>query len=546
MQLLNLAQGSDEWKEVRLNHFTASEAPMMMGVSPHMSRDDLLKYKTTHEEAEISKFTQIVFDKGHEVEEKARAIAEHKMGEDLYPVTASLEIEGLSLLASFDGLTMNQDKSWEHKQWSIKKAELITTTGELEALHYWQLEHLMIVCKLDAILFVMSDGTENNWIDHIYHSVPERRARLLAGWQQFKADLEGYAPQTYQEKPVAAPVSDLPAIMYDLNGTSLTSNLPDFKAAAELLVADSKKPMVDDQDFANREQLVKKFKDAEDNIKVITGQVVGEIQDVDKFCKDLGQIGELIRQARINGQNAVKARKDEIKQEVVQRVKNEFFNYQKTLTERLNSRRLILASLSLPYVEFNALKAIKGKKTVKSLNEAANDALAAAKIEVNEYEALFIENIEIYTVAAEGYDFLFPDIERLLNNEADAFTALINVRISDHQEQERIKEQAVEDAKKKREETEQKEQHQEPCTTSHEPSCAQVFPVSSPTAAIPGPSAIINTNFIDMECKASLTGARDHAQLEYFFGAKTMAQIATDQHGNEYKIDVIVRRTEIK
>ena len=546
MQLLNLAQGTNEWKEVRLNHFTASEAPIMMGVSPYMSRDDLLKYKTTHEEAEISKFTQIVFDKGHEVEERARAIAEHKMGEDLYPVTASLEIEGLSLLSSYDGLTMAQDKSWEHKQWSIKKAELITTTGELEAFHYWQLEHQMIVAKLDAIWFVMSDGTENNWIDHIYHSVPERRARLLAGWQQFKIDLDGYAPQTYQEKLIGAPVSDLPAIIYNLNGTSLTSNLPDFKAAAELLVVDSKKVMVDDQDFADREQLVKKFKDAEANIKVITGQVVGEIQDVDKFCKELGQIGELIRQARINGQNAVKARKDEIKQEVVQRVKGEFFEHQRTLAEGLNSKELILAKLSLPYVEFNALKAIKGKKTVKSLNEAANDALATAKIEANEYEALFIANIEIYTIVAEGYDFLFPDIERLLNNEADAFKALINVRISDHQEQERIKEQAVKDAKKKREEKEKQEQRQEPCTTNHELSCTQKFPDTSPLEALPESPTTNNPGFTVMERRASLASVRDHVHLEYFFGAKTMAQIATDQNGNEYQVDVIVRRTALK
>ena len=546
MQLLNLAQGTDEWKEVRLNHFTASEAPIMMGVSPHMSRDDLLTYKTTHEEAEISKFTQIVFDKGHEVEEKARAIAERKLGEDLYPVTASLVVDGLSLLSSYDGLTMSQKQSWEHKQWNIKKAELITTTGELEAFHYWQLEHQMIVGKLTSIWFVMSDGTEDNWIGHIYHSIPGRRARLLAGWQQFKVDLEGYTPQTYQEKPIAAPISDLPAIMYDLNGTALTSNLPDFKAAAKLLVVDSKKEMVDDQDFADREKLVKKFKDAEDNIKVITGQVIGEIQDVDKFCKELKEVGELIRQARLNGEKAVEARKKEIKQKVVQRVKDEFLNHTQSIIAKFHAIEWLPVRLSLPRIEFNPLTAIKGKKTVKSLNEAANNALADAKIQATQYETLFLANIEIYKVEAEGYDFLFPDLERLINNKADAFTALINIRISDHKQQEEIKEKAVEDAKKKREQGSQQEPQQEPGTTNHELTCSHESAVISPLVSRPKPSTTNNIAFIDMERKASLTGARDHAQLEYFFGAKTMAQIATDQHGNEYKIDVIVRRTEIK
>ena len=76
MQILNLVQGSEEWKAVRLECFTASEAPIMMGASPYMSRDDLLKYKTTGDEQEISRFQQILFDKGHTLESNARPLAE--------------------------------------------------------------------------------------------------------------------------------------------------------------------------------------------------------------------------------------------------------------------------------------------------------------------------------------------------------------------------------------------------------------------------------------------------------------------------------------
>ncbi len=45
MKVLNLIQGTQEWLEARLNHFTASEAPAMLGESKYMSRTQLLDLK---------------------------------------------------------------------------------------------------------------------------------------------------------------------------------------------------------------------------------------------------------------------------------------------------------------------------------------------------------------------------------------------------------------------------------------------------------------------------------------------------------------------
>jgi predicted phage-related endonuclease len=45
MKLLNLVQGTDEWLDARLNHLCASEAPVMMGASSFMSRNQLLDLK---------------------------------------------------------------------------------------------------------------------------------------------------------------------------------------------------------------------------------------------------------------------------------------------------------------------------------------------------------------------------------------------------------------------------------------------------------------------------------------------------------------------
>ncbi|WP_257263953.1 hypothetical protein [Endozoicomonas sp. ONNA2] len=47
MEILDIQQGAPEWLALRQNHFTASEAPAMMGDSPFLSRDQLLHQKKT-------------------------------------------------------------------------------------------------------------------------------------------------------------------------------------------------------------------------------------------------------------------------------------------------------------------------------------------------------------------------------------------------------------------------------------------------------------------------------------------------------------------
>ena len=225
MELLNLKQGSEEWLAVRLSHFTASEAPIMMGASKHMSRDDLLTYKTTKVEEEVGYFTQKIYDKGHEVEEMARPIAERILGEDLFPVTGALMVEGLPLLASFDGLTMMEDKGFEHKQFNAEKAKNLESSQEIQSEHYWQLEQQMLVSEAESILFMMSDGTETNNVHLFYQSVPQRRAALIAGWKQFQKDLENHEPKVYEPELEAEAIMDLPALTVQLVGEVKVSEL---------------------------------------------------------------------------------------------------------------------------------------------------------------------------------------------------------------------------------------------------------------------------------------------------------------------------------
>lgn len=425
MEILNLTQGSEEWLAIRLSHFTASEAPIMMGASKHMSRDDLLTYKTTQIEEEVSYFTQKIYDKGHEVEALARPIAERILGEDLYPVTGVLMVEDLPFLASFDGLTMMEDTAFEHKQWNQEKAKTVEAK-ELEPEHYWQLEQQLVVSGAEKCLFMMSDGTEENIVYMVYTSVPERRAQLIAGWKQFQKDLEGYEPKVYAPEPEAEAIMDLPALTVQLVGQVKESNLAVYKKTAMQFIESINTDLKTDQDFANADKMVKFCDKTEKELELVKKQALSNTSDIELLFRTIDTLKDAMRAKRLELDKLVKSRKEAIKTEIVMNSKTSLQGY----IEQVNKK---LKVVSLPAIQADFSKAMKGKKTLKSLHESANDELAAAKIKVDEYSSLMALNLMNLNELASKHQFLFNDLQQIILKESDDFVLLVKSRIDSHE-----------------------------------------------------------------------------------------------------------------
>ena len=190
MIIHKVVQGEPEWHALRANFKTASEAPAMMGESKQIKRTDLLNAKKTGLDRDVSWWVQThLFDKGHEAEALARPILEASIGEDLFPVVGT---EG-ELLASMDGMTLLGETLFEHKMWNEQLAADVRA-GTLEPHYYWQLEQQLLVSGAEKVIFVCSDGTEQNFVFMEYRPVPGRAETLIAGWKQFDADLLEYTP----------------------------------------------------------------------------------------------------------------------------------------------------------------------------------------------------------------------------------------------------------------------------------------------------------------------------------------------------------------
>ena len=420
----DVTQGSPEWLALRRGYFTASEAPAMMGVSPYMTRDELLRAKATGIEREVDAGTQARFDAGHAAEAEARPIADRIIGEYLYPTTITAIVDGLPMLASLDGITMDDSILFEHKLWNESIVEAIEQNGEPGPAYYWQKEQQLLVTGAKRCLFVTSDGTESKWRDCYYESKPERRAALIAGWKQFAEDLKSYVPQEVIPAAVAAPISDLPALDVRIVGNVLASNLATWRDGVVARIEAINTDLTTDQDFADADATTKFLKEAEDKVDLVKSQAQAQAADIDTVFRAMDEIKAMMRSKRLTLEKLVAARKDAIRVEIMQGGRDALATHVAALNARLGR-------VQLPVIPADWIGVMKGKKTMASLRNAVDTELARAKIEANAIADKIDANLKRLD-REQDHAHLFPDVSALVLKAPDDMEMTIRARIAEH------------------------------------------------------------------------------------------------------------------
>lgn len=428
MQTLNLTQGSPEWHAARAQRFTASEAPAMLGLSKYMTRSELLRQKKTGLVPEVDIWTQQRFVDGHKAEAGARPIAEELIGDELYPATGVADVEGLPLLASFDGITMDELTIFEHKLWNQSLANAVEA-GDLPDTHWPQVEHQLLVSGAERCLFIVSDGTEETISRTWYTSQPERRQRVIDGWKQFAKDLEAYQPETIKPEPAKAAVESLPAVFVQVQG-SLTcqDNIGAFAKELQAFIERVPATPESDDDFAVCEAAVKTLEKAESALKAAKDSSLGYVQSLADLHRMIDTQAEIARSNRLQFEKLVKAEKENRRIAIVNGAQMEYRSFVAALPH----------ADYLPALNPDFAGAIKGLKTIASIKNAADTCLANAKIEAEQAHAKVAANVATVE-AASDYAFLFRDLRDLVLRDADYVALTVKTRIAEHKEAEALR-----------------------------------------------------------------------------------------------------------
>lgn len=449
MQVHNVQQGSPEWHALRSRYFTASEAPAMMGASKYQTRNDLLSMKKTGIVPEVTPQQQAIFDRGHATEELARPLVEEMIGEELYPIVGTSG----NLLASMDGATMLGDTLFEHKLWNATVAASVIA-GELEPHYYWQLEQQLLVSGAEKVIFVCSDGTRDNFVHLEYRPVAGRREQLIAGWAQFEEDLGKFEVKEAKVEAIGAAPDQLPALRIDVTGMVTASNLDAFKSHALAVISNINTELSTDKDFADADATVKWCGEVEDKLKAAKEHALSQTESIDVLFKAIDDIAAETRRKRLELEKLVKARKDQVRQDIV-------MDAAKALQAHIDQIDATLGGkIRMPRVPANFAEAIKGKKSVTSLKEAADSELARAKIEASRIGDGIRLNLASFNELARQHGFLFQDAQDLVLKANDDLVALIKMRINDYEQAEQKKRDDAELARQQAEQQRQQEEEQ--------------------------------------------------------------------------------------
>lgn len=433
-------QGSEEWKAARKvpRTYTASEASAMMGESKHTTRGELLFMKKTGIEKEIDAHTQARFDEGHRVEAAIRPFVAGSIGASLSPTTGYIELRGMRLLASFDGYDMVNDVVWENK---LLNASIVSDmrSGRLNPHYVWQLEQQLLVSGAEKAYFTTSDGTPENTAGVWYESDPALRARLIAGWEQFEADLATYEPAEKAAPTVAAPVEALPALFVQASGSiAISDNLELFGRALTDFVENKliRSPETD-QDFADLESQIKALKRAEEALDAAEAAVLAQVSSVDTMKRMKDALHKLARDNRLMAEKLLKAEKENRKAAIIDRGRQVVQKHIVDLTHRIGGNWLPQAN-SATFAE-----AIKGMKSLDSMRDKVDATIAQEKIRLSEIADLIETNLKSLKGEAHDWLFLFPDFAQVCTKSTEDFINLLAIRVGEHEKREQARIEAV-------------------------------------------------------------------------------------------------------
>lgn len=446
-EIHNLVQGSPEWKAHRAGCHNASDLSAAMGSSSYKSRTDLIRQMASGIDPEIDAATQRRFDDGHRFEALARPLAEKIIGRDLYPITASIEIDGLArrLSASLDGATDDDSTNFEHKSLNADLAAALDQ-GFIPEEYWPQMEQGMLINGAGRTLFMASKWDENdNLIEEKhcwYESRPELRAKIVPTWRQIEEDAASY--QHIETKPavVVAAIEDLPALNVQINGSVIASNLDGWRETVVARIQAINTDLKSDEDFAVAEKTASFLSDGEKRLDAVRSAVQAQAADIDAVFRTIDTLREEMRAKRLNLEKLVKARKESIRMEIMQDAQAKLAEHVKNLNERIgwfNGCPIISPAAA------DFATAIKGKKTVASLRDACDTELARAKIATS----AIADRIEANRKAMGDNAALFPDFPHVCTKERTDFANLIAVRVQQQKDAEAKREAERAEAERK-------------------------------------------------------------------------------------------------
>ena len=210
------------------------------------------------------------------------------------------------------------------------------------------------------------------------------------------------------------------------------SNLNEFREHAMLVLSGINRTLKTDEEFADAEQAVKWCGDVEDRLEAAKANVLGQMADVDAVCRTIDDVAAETRRIRLELDRLVKAEKESRKAELVRAGVDALAAHYADMNRSLGEYAIALDTMRS--AEIGA--SIRGLKTLASMRDKIDAAVAAAKIQASQTAERVRACIALLPTHPD-HAILFPDrVQLCRTKQPEDLAMLVQHRIAEHEKQE--------------------------------------------------------------------------------------------------------------
>jgi len=249
-------------------------------------------------------------------------------------------------------------------------------------------------------------------------------------------------------------IETITALTVTISGAVEKTNIKEYEQGIKEFIGGINRNPETDSDFAQAEADIKTLQSAEKGIAKVKDAALNSTSSIREFFEMVDGLSSTMRDCRLSLSRLVKSKKDSIKLQVIIEANEKFSAHMRRVNGLYED-----VSIHVPH-SFDPKDAIKGRKTIKGMSDAVEDAMKDAMLDYSEMAASAAEDAREAKRAEE---------ERVENMRQEAIKA---ERERAEMEIKRAKEKAEADAKRELEakmEAERKEvipteasEHQEP------------------------------------------------------------------------------------
>src|SRR5690606_9582492 len=172
----------------------------------------------------------------------------------------------------------------------------------------------------------------------------------------------------------------LPALRIELTGMVTASNLVEFKNHAMSVLGSINRDLQTDEDFADAEQTVKWCKGVEDRLQAAKDNALAQTSSIDELFRTIDSVAAETRKIRLELDKLVTKEKEARKAEIVAAARSSVEKHYDGINATMGAHRLPVPSTLTALIG----SAIKGKRTLATIRDAADAAAAQAKIDASQ------------------------------------------------------------------------------------------------------------------------------------------------------------------